>query len=79
MGFQKQKPTIITYCKYKTFDNEKFRSDALKLNFDKNNLDNSKDTLSIFLLSMFPKQRNMSVPMRLLIWQKTYIKTLCGG
>ena len=26
MGFQKQKPKIVTFCKYKTFDNAKFRS-----------------------------------------------------
>ena len=34
MGFQKQKPQITT-SKYKTFDNEKFRSDFLKHSFDK--------------------------------------------
>lgn len=45
MGFQKQKTKIITYRKYKAFDNERFRSDVLKYNFDKNNFVSYKDTL----------------------------------
>ena len=36
---------IITYRKNKTFENEKFRSDVLKHNFDKNNFDSYKDIL----------------------------------
>ena len=44
MGFQKQKPKIIIYREYKTFDNEKFRSDVLKLDFDKIHFVSYKDT-----------------------------------
>ena len=44
MGFQKQKPKIITYHRYKTFDNEKFRSDVLKRNFNKNGLGSDQET-----------------------------------
>ena len=49
MGFQKQKPKIITYRKNKTFDNEKFRSDVLKHNFNKNYFGSYNDTLSNIL------------------------------
>ena len=38
IDFQKQNPKI-TYCKYETLDNEKFRSSTLKHNFDKSSFD----------------------------------------
>ena len=43
MCFQKQNPKIITYWKYKTFDNEKFRPEVLKQNFDQNDFGIYKD------------------------------------
>ena len=45
VGFQKQKTKEITYFKYKTFDNNKFRSHALKHNFDKDDFVSYKDPL----------------------------------
>ena len=44
MDFEKQKPKI-TYRKCKTFDNEKFRSNILKYNFNESDFDSYKDTL----------------------------------
>ena len=45
VGFQKQKTKVITYFKYKTFDNNKFRSHVLKHNFDKDDFVSYKDPL----------------------------------
>ena len=44
MDFEKQK-TKITYRKCKTFDNEKFRSNILKHNFNESDFDSYKDTI----------------------------------
>ena len=38
MDFQKQKPKI-SYCKHRTLDNDKFRSNVIKHNFDKSDFD----------------------------------------
>ena len=76
MDFQKQKQKIITHRKYKAFDKDKFRSDVLKYKFGKNDFGSYKDTLFNLFGKHVLLKRNMSVPMRLLLWQNSYIKKL---
>ena len=57
MNFQKQKPKILAYCDYKTFDNNAFRHDIEKCSFNIADLNTFKETVFCIFNKHAPMKR----------------------
>ena len=66
-SFHKREPKIIKYRDYKNFDNNKFRSEILRCNFDYINLRTFKETVFNIFNKYAPIKKNMFVPMKHLL------------
>ena len=67
MSFQKREPKIIKYCGYKNFDNNNFRSEILKYNFNYTDLRTFKETVVIKFSKYALIKKSMFASMRYLL------------
>ena len=66
-GFQKREPKMIKYRVYKNFDNNKFRSEILKCNFNYTDLRTFKETVFNIFSKYAPIKKGMFAPVKHLL------------